>query len=62
MNGLIKFYEGKLERKENMLKRLQEKANNMDCELEINETIRLNILQTEVRLLKEIIEDLYNPY
>lgn len=62
MNGLIEFYTTKLERKINMLNRLQTKANDFSSELDVNELIRLNVLQTEVRLLQEMIEDLRNPY
>lgn len=61
-NGLIEFYTTKLERKANMLKRLQVRTNDFTVELNTNESIRLNVLQTEVRMLKEIIEDLKNPY
>jgi hypothetical protein len=62
MKGLIEFYTSKLERKVNMLKRLQDRANDLTVELETSELIRLNVLQTEVRLLQEMVEDLKNPY
>jgi hypothetical protein len=58
MTNLINFYSNKLQRKENLLSKLQLKANDLDYEMSVNETISLNVLQAEVRLLKEVIEDM----
>ncbi|MDK1004030.1 hypothetical protein [Bacillus subtilis] len=55
---IIEMYNNKLKRKEKRLSKLQEKENDFSAELLPNETIQLNVLQAEVRLIKEMIEDL----
>nr|WP_213383380.1 hypothetical protein [Bacillus subtilis] len=48
----------KLKRKEKRLRKLQEKDSDFSYEMLPNETVQLNVLQAEVRLLKEFIEDI----
>lgn len=54
----VVFYQNKLERKQNLLSKIQAKEKDFDYEMSINETIQLNVLQAEVRLLTEFIEDI----
>lgn len=55
---MIEFYSDRLTRKENMLNRLQLRNNDLDSEMSVSETIKLNVYQAEIRLLKEVLEDL----
>jgi hypothetical protein len=55
---MIGFYQTKLARKENLLNKLQQKENDLDYEMTQAETIKLLVLQAEVRLLTEMVEDL----
>ncbi|MBJ3805187.1 hypothetical protein NSU09_11685 [Bacillus sp. PS194] len=52
------MYTEKLKRKEKRLRKLQEKDSDFSYEMLPNETVQLNVLQAEVRLLKEFIEDI----
>lgn len=52
------MYTEKLKRKEKRLRKLQEKDSDFSYEMLPNETVQLNVLQAEVRLLKEVIEDI----
>ncbi|MGO0713245.1 hypothetical protein P5408_010470 [Bacillus subtilis] len=52
------MYTEKLKRKEKRLRKLQEKDSGFSYEMLPNETVQLNVLQAEVRLLKEFIEDI----
>lgn len=54
---MIEFYTNKLARKEKLLTKLQQKENDFEYEMAPNETIQLNVLQAEIRLIKEVIED-----
>ncbi|MEG7377883.1 hypothetical protein V5785_00730 [Bacillus subtilis] len=55
---IIGMYTEKLKRKEKRLRKLQEKDSDFSYEMLPNETVQLNVLQAEVRLLKEVIEDI----
>jgi hypothetical protein len=57
MNEFLEIYIRRLERKENRLNRLQQKANDIGYDMDTSETIELHVLQAEVRLLKGVIED-----
>lgn len=57
-NQMVNYYTEKLERKQTLLSNLQKKNDDFECELNVSETIKLNVLQAEVRLLKEFLEDL----
>lgn len=58
LDSMIEFYSDRLTRKENMLNRLQLRNNDLDSEMSVSETIKLNVYQAEIRLLKEVLEDL----
>lgn len=53
----LDFYKVKLQRKQNLLAILKIKENDAEYKMSIGETIRLNVLDAEVTLIKEMIED-----
>ncbi|AYK63080.1 hypothetical protein [Bacillus subtilis] len=57
MQEINAMYIEKLKRKEKRLQKLQEKDSDFSYEMLPNVTVQLNVLQAEVRLLKEVKED-----